>query len=196
MLALPAAVALAVLAVPLIASLFLYGEFSAHDLWMTREALIAYSIGLLGLILVKVLAPGFYARQNIKTPVKIAIFTLVATQLMNLMFVWQLRHAGLALAIALGACLNAGLLYYHLRRADIFRPLPGWGWFLAKLLLAVSLMAAVLWLGMGDTEQWLHFSAIQKFLRLSLLVLAGAASYFGALWLMGFRVGDFVHRAQ
>jgi putative peptidoglycan lipid II flippase len=196
MLALPAAVALAVLAVPLIASLFLYGEFSAHDLWMTREALIAYSIGLLGLILVKVLAPGFYARQNIKTPVKIAIFTLVATQLMNLMFVWQLRHAGLALAIALGACLNAGLLYYHLRRADIFRPLPGWGWFLAKLLLAVSLMAAVLWLGMGDTEQWLHFSAIQKFLRLSLLVLAGAASYFGALRLMGFRVGDFVHRAQ
>src|SRR3990167_2653955 len=196
MLALPAAMALAVLAVPLVCGLYHYGAFTAHDVWMTREALMAYSLGLLGLILVKVLAPGFYARQNIKTPVKIAIFTLLATQVMNLMFVWELKHAGLALAIALGACINAGLLYYHLRRADIFRPLPGWGGFLAKLLLAVSVMAAVLWMGMGETEQWLHFSAIEKFLRLSLLVLAGAASYFGALWLMGFRVGDFVHRAQ
>src|SRR6185436_479029 len=112
MLALPAAVALAVLSIPLITTLFHYGEFSDHDVFMTRDALVAYSIGLLGLIMVKVLAPGFYARQNIKTPVKIALIVLVATQLMNLAFIGVLRHAGLALSIGLGACLNAGLLYY------------------------------------------------------------------------------------
>ncbi len=112
MLALPAAAALAVLAVPLIATLFHYGQFSEHDVFMTRNALVAYSVGLLGLILVKVLAPGFYARQNIRTPVRIAIIALVATQAMNFALIGLLQHAGLALAIGLGACLNAGLLYY------------------------------------------------------------------------------------
>ena len=111
LLALPAAAALAVLAIPLIASLFHYGRFSEADAWMTRQALVAYSVGLVGMILVKILAPGFYARQNVLTPVRIGVFTLVATQLMNLAFVWPLKHAGLALAIGLGACLNAALLY-------------------------------------------------------------------------------------
>jgi putative peptidoglycan lipid II flippase len=91
MLALPAAVALAVLAIPLVTTLFHYGEFSVNDIYMTRNALVAYSVGLLGLILVKVLAPGFYARQNIKTPVKIALIALVATQAMNLAFIWPLQ---------------------------------------------------------------------------------------------------------
>src|SRR5690606_17971971 len=125
MLALPAAAALAVLAVPLVTSLFHYGAFSTHDVWMTRQALMAYSLGLLGLILVKVLAPAFYSRQNVKTPVKIALFTLVATQLMNLAFIGPLRHTGLALAIGLGACINAALLYFHLRKAGVYRPRPG-----------------------------------------------------------------------
>ncbi len=195
LLALPAAVALAVLAVPLVATLFKYGEFTAHDLWMTREALMAYSLGLLGLILVKVLAPGFYARQNIKTPVKIALFTLFATQAMNLMFVWHLRHAGLALAIGLGACMNAGLLFYHLRRGGIFQPQPGWGPFLMKLAIAVSLMAGVLWLAAGDAAHWLDYAATEKFLRLSVLVVTGAGTYFVALWAMGFRLNDFKRRA-
>jgi putative peptidoglycan lipid II flippase len=96
LLALPAACALAMLAVPLIATLFMYGEFNAHDVLMTRNALIAYSVGLTGLILVKILAPGFYARQDIRTPVKIALLTLAATQLMNLHCL-VLQHAGLAL---------------------------------------------------------------------------------------------------
>ena len=126
-LALPAAVALAVLATPLVAGLFKYGAFTAQDVMMTRSALMAYSLGLLGLILLKVLAPAFYSRQNIKTPVKIAIFTLVATQAMSLFFVFILdfKHAGLALAIGLGACINAGLLYYHLRKNDMYKPQAG-----------------------------------------------------------------------
>jgi putative peptidoglycan lipid II flippase len=194
-LAVPAAAALAVLAVPLIATLFRYGQFNANDLWMTRQALIAYSIGLLGLILIKVLAPGFYARQNIKTPVKIAIFTLLSTQVMNLVFIWPFKHAGLALAISLGACLNAGLLFYHLRRDNIYQPQPGWLPFLLKLGAAVSAMALVLWVGMGGTEAWLHYHVMQKLTHLSLLVAAGVGTYFGVLWLVGFRLQHFTRRA-
>src|SRR6185295_4146459 len=120
LLALPAAAALAVLAMPLIATLFHYGRFSAEDAWMTREALVAYSLGLVGMILVKILAPGFYARQNVMTPVKIGLLTLAATQVMNLAFIGPLKHAGLALAIGLGACLNAALLYSNLRKQGIY----------------------------------------------------------------------------
>jgi len=196
MLALPAAVALAVLSVPLIAALFRYGAFNVHDLLMTRQALVAYSVGLLGLILIKVLAPAFYARQNIKTPVKIAIFTLFATQAMNLVFVWQLRHAGLALAISLGACLNAGLLYYYLRRDGIFQPQPGWMMFLLKLLIAVSAMGAVLWFGMGAEASWLEYGFLEKLLRITLLITGGAVIYFLVLWLQGIRLRDFMRRAQ
>lgn len=193
-LALPAAVALAVLAVPLVTSLFYYGAFTETDMWMTRQALMAYSLGLLGLILVKVLAPAFYSRQNIKTPVKIALFTLVATQLMNLAFIGTLKHAGLALSIGLGACLNAGLLYYHLRKANVYQPQPGWGLFMLKLLLAVTAMALILYLAGDTSEVWLHYRAMQRLLHLIGLVLLGAATYFGALWLLGIRVKDFMRR--
>src|SRR3990170_1381691 len=141
MLALPAAAALAVLGVPLVTTLFHYGEFAARDVWMTRQALAAYSAGLLGLILVKVLAPGFYARQNIRTPVKIAIVTLFATQAMNAVLIMPLRHAGLALAIGLGACLNAGLLYRKLREHGIYQPQPGWPAFFLKVLAALAAMS-------------------------------------------------------
>ena len=195
LLALPAAAALALLAVPLIATLFYYGAFTANDVWMTRQALIAYSVGLLGMIFVKVLAPGFYARQNIKTPVKIAIVTLAATQLMNLMFVWHLKHAGLALAIALGACLNAGLLYFYLRRSGVYRPQPGWPAFTLKVLLAIYVMAAVLWLASGTDAAWLAQAAAGRAAKLTWVVLLGAASYFASLWGMGFRLKDFSKRA-
>jgi putative peptidoglycan lipid II flippase len=147
------------------------------------------------LILVKVLAPGFYARQNIRTPVKIALITLVATQLMNLIFIWQLRHAGLALAISLGACLNAGLLYYKLRRHEIFRPQPGWIGFLAKVALALTLMSTVLWWTMGENAAWLTAAVWWRIGSLSMLLLLGVATYFGSLWLLGFRLRDFAKRS-
>ena len=193
-LALPAAVALAVLAVPLVASLFHYGAFSEHDVEMTRQALMAYSLGLIGLIMVKVLAPGFYSRQNIKTPVKIAVFTLFATQLMNLAFIGPFKHAGLALAIGLGACLNAGLLYYHLRRDGVYQPQPGWCKFLLKLALAVTAMALATGFAMGPGDVWLHYRLIPKLIHLSILITFGAGVYFGVLWLLGIRIKDFMHR--
>lgn len=196
LLTLPAAVALALLATPLIATLFYYGAFTAEDVWMTRQALIAYSIGLLGLILVKVLAPGFYARQNIKTPVKIAVITLIATQLMNLAFIFPLKHAGLALAIGLGACLNAGLLYYKLRQHDIYQPQPGWTIFLLKIFTAVILMGSVLWFSTGSDASWLQDSAIERAIRLIQVVLLGASAYFATLWLLGFRLRNFARQGE
>lgn len=195
MLALPAAVALAVLAVPLVTSLFHYGAFTEHDVWMTRQALIAYSLGLLGLILVKVLAPGFYARQNVKTPVKIAVVTLFATQLMNLAFVGMFRHAGLALAIGLGACLNAGLLYYYLRKSGTYQPRPGWLGFIARVVVALVAMGIALWFGAGDSGTWLHATLWVKLIKLLMLVALGVGVYFAALWLLGLRIQNFIKRS-
>jgi len=194
MLALPAAVALAVLAVPLIATLFHYGQFSEHDVFMTRNALVAYSVGLLGLILVKVLAPGFYARQNIRTPVRIAIVALFATQAMNFAFIGFLQHAGLALAIGLGACLNAGLLYYKLRQFDIYAPQPGWAKFALKILLAIVAMGACLKFAAGPDTVWLAANGLVKVWRLTGVVLLGGVAYFAALWALGFRLRDFMQR--
>ena len=196
LLAAPAAVALAVLSKPLVASLFHYGKFSATDVLMTERAVIAYSIGLIGLILVKVLAPGFYARQNVKTPVKIAIFTLVITQLLNILFVFTLglQHAGLALSIGLGACINAGLLYYHLRRDGIYQLQTGWLKFFSKMTLALIAMAGALyWLALRAGD-WLQMATIMKLTWLAVLVVAGAVVYFAVLWLLGFRPRDFSKR--
>jgi putative peptidoglycan lipid II flippase len=195
LLALPAAVALALLAVPLISTLFRYGQFSVEDVWMTRQALVAYSVGLLGLILVKVLAPAFYARQNIRTPVKIAVIALVATQLMNLALIGPLKHAGLALAIGLGACLNAGLLYHKLRQHGIYRPQPGWPEFTYKLALALLLMAAALWGAMGHEDWWLGAAWQYRVAGLVGIVCLGVGVYFASLWLLGIRIKDFVRRA-
>ncbi len=195
MLAAPAAVALGILAVPLIATLFFYGEFTVRDVEMTRWALVAYSVGLLGLIMVKVLAPGFYARQNIKTPVKIAVITLLATQAMNLAFIWHLKHAGLALAVGLGACLNATILFHKLRQHSIYQPQPGWKAFLLKLFAALAVMASVLWVGMGSEERWFTYHFGERILHLGLLVFGGGGAYFATLWLLGVRISHFVRRA-
>ncbi|HZX32558.1 MAG TPA: murein biosynthesis integral membrane protein MurJ [Rhodocyclaceae bacterium] len=195
LLAAPAALALALLAVPLIATLFFHGAFTGNDVFQTRSALVAYSFGLTGLILVKVLAPGFYARQNIRTPVKIAIMSLLATQAMNLAFIGWLRHAGLALSIGLAACLNAAMLYRGLRSHGIFEPQPGWTSFLLKLLAAMAAMGLALWFGIGAESDWLQFGMTERMARLSALVVVGAASYFATLWLLGFRLRDFKRRA-
>jgi putative peptidoglycan lipid II flippase len=197
LLALPCALALAIISEPLTVSLFQYGKFSAHDAQMTQFALIAYAVGLLGIILVKVLAPGFYARQNIATPVRIALVTLAATQLMNLLFFFTLPypHAGLALSIGLAACLNAGLLFWQLRKQQLFTPQPGWGVFLAKLVAAVLVMAAVLVGLMYWMPAWDQGDMLIRLLRLGALVAVGIAAYFGVLLLLGFRLRDFARRS-
>jgi putative peptidoglycan lipid II flippase len=195
LLAAPAAAALALLAVPLVATLFHYGAFDAADVFATRRAVLAYSLGVIGLVMVKVLAPGFYARQDIRTPVKIAIVTLALTQVMNFAFIWPLQHAGLALAIGLGACINAALLLRGLLRRDIYRPQPGWPVFLLKLAIAVYIMGAMLWLASGADASWLAMGAATRAVNLTGVVLLGATSYFMVLWLLGFRLADFSRRS-
>jgi putative peptidoglycan lipid II flippase len=195
MLTLPAALALALLATPLIATLFHHGQFTAHDVMETRSALLAYSVGLAGLILVKVLAPGFYSRQDIRTPVKIALGVLVLTQLMNLVFVRLFAHAGLALSIGLASLVNAALLYRGLRKRKAYIPAPGWSGFWLRLLIAMAVMGAILYFGARLPGDWLELGTLARVLHLCWLVAAGAGAYFATLFALGFRLRDFSRRA-
>ncbi len=194
LLALPCSVALGILAKPLTVALFQYGRFTALDAMMTQRALIAYAVGLVGLIVVKVLAPGFYSRQDIKTPVRIAIITLIITQLMNLIFIGPFKHAGLALSIGLAACFNAAMLYWQLRRRKIFQPQPGWLRFVVRLLIAVIVMAAVLLGILSVMPEWQNGNMAERLGRLIAVCIAGGMTYLGILALLGFRLRDFVDR--
>lgn len=192
LLALPCAVGLATLSEPLTATLFHYGKFDATSVVMTSHALVAYGVGLIGLILVKILAPGFYAKQDIRTPVKIAIGVLIATQLMNMVFVPWFAHAGLALSIGLGACINAALLYWGLRRRGIYTPLAGWTGFLLKLLVALVLLAATaVWLASYFDWVALHARPFLRIGALSFVLAMCGCVYFGTLVALGFRFRDF-----
>jgi putative peptidoglycan lipid II flippase len=195
MLTLPAALALGMIAVPLLSTFFQRGAFDAHDVLMTSYALIGYSVGLIGMILVKILAPGFYARQDIKTPVKIGIVTLLATQAMNALFIGWIQHAGLALSIGLGACLNSAILFRYLRKRGIYQPEPGWAKFFLKVGIAVAALAITLWFGMGSEQSWLTGSGWSRILRLAGLVAGGVAVYFAVLAALGFRPRDFSKHA-
>jgi len=200
MLTLPAALSLGLIAVPLLATFFQGGAFGVQDVLMTRNALVGYSIGLIGMLLVKVLAPAFYARQNIRTPVKIGIITLVATQIMNLIFIGLLKyagmaqHAGLALAIGLGACLNSAILFYLLRKRGLFQPEPGWLKFTVKIAVALLALGLVLWFGMGTELHWLTTHGWARVVHLAWLVTLGAGVYFAVLGILGFRLRDFAKR--
>jgi len=197
LLALPSSVGMATLAVPMIATLFHYGVFDAADVTASSMPLMAYSAGLLGFILVKTLAPAFYARQEVRTPVKIAVGVLVVTQLLNLVFVPLFGTAGLALSIGLGACINATFLYTGLRRRQIYVPQPGWGKFFLKLIVAVSVMGAVSWFGQLQFD-WIALRAtpLLRAAALAGIIAAAAVAYFAVLMLLGFRPRDFKRRAK
>ncbi|MEY3200626.1 MAG: hypothetical protein RIR70_176, partial [Pseudomonadota bacterium] len=157
---------------------------------------VGYSVGLVGLISVKVLAPGFYARQDIRTPVKIALCTLVATQVMNLLFIGPLQHAGLALSIGLASLGNAFFLSRGLRSRGVYRPGAGWLVFVLKLCLGLLVLSAVLLWFMGSADWWLTATATARLARLAGVVVAGAVAYFVVLWLCGFRISDFRRRSE
>lgn len=194
----PAALGMMLLAVPLASTLFQRGAFGPEDTLQTRYALLAYGIGLMGLIFVKILAPAFYSRQDIRTPLKYAIVSLVTTQLLNLVFVvWlPLRHAGLALSISLAATLNASLLYRGLRRRNSFTPQSGWMMFAGKLTVALIVMAGVLWVSMGSQHDWLYHTTRWRVLHLAGVIALGAGSYFVTLYLLGFRPSDLRRRVE
>jgi putative peptidoglycan lipid II flippase len=199
LLAVPAAVGMAALAEPLISVLFHYGKFDNTAAVESAKPLIAYSAGLLGIILVKTLAPAFYAKQDIRTPVKIAVGVLFATQLMNLLFVFvaHLEVAGLALSIGLGACINAGFLYAGLRSRGIYAPQPGWPMFYLKLAIAAGLMGAAAWFG-AQQVPWLAMRghALLRAGALLGLIAGCAVLYFAILFALGFRIRDFKRREK
>ena len=197
MLGLPAALGLALLSDGLVATLFNYGAFGAADVMQTRLAVMAYAVGLIGLLAIKILAPGFYAKQDIRTPVRIALLVLVLTQLFNLALVPVFAHAGLALSIGLGASVNALCLVVLLRRSGHYTPRPGWVRFCLRLLPALAALALVLWLA----NQWLDWltlgaSPLLRVLWLAGVVLAGACAYLGALYCCGFRPADFTRHSK
>ncbi len=192
LLAMPAAVALIVLAEPITTTLFHYGKFDSHSVTMTARALMAYGVGLMGLILVKILAPGFYAKQDIRTPVKIGVGVLIATQLMNLAFVPWIAHAGLALSIGVAATVNAAFLFFILKSRGIFKPEPGWGVFMLRLVGALFLLAGIgMWLSAQFDWFALRSTPFIRIADLLLVVMACILSYFGALLAMGFRFSHF-----
>ena len=196
LLAAPCAITLFIFGEPLAAVLYHYGKFNAMDVLMTQRALAAYGVGLIGLILVKILAPGFYSRQDIRTPVKIGLLVLVATQLANLVFVPWLGHAGLALSIGVGACLNAALLWVGLHRRGAL-PNSAWLKYLGQLLLALIPFSGILFYA-SSAHQWL---ALQEtpWIRIGLLtswLAASAVIYFGTLSLVGIRWQKFLRHAK
>ena len=189
LLAVPCAVALLTFAQPLVATLYHYGAFTARDVQQTSTALMGYGAGLLGLVAIKVLAPGFYASQNIRTPVLIAVVVLVITQLLNVALVPYLRHAGLALAIGIGALINALLLLIGLIRRGSYMPAPGWLVFGLRVAAASALLAVFL-LWAADAVSWigLKHQYFQRIGLLLLVLLASAAIYFVVLWLSGLKL--------
>ena len=193
LLALPCALGLAMLADGLIGVLFLGGQFRPEDVHQSAVALQGYSVGLVGLIGVKILAPGFYARQDIRTPVRFGIAVLVATQLANVVLVPRLAHAGLALSIGLGAIFNVALLLNGLMRRNVYRPSRAWLGFGLRLAVSLGAMAAALgayltlapYAGYGTA----HLAA--RVLWLAGAVGTGVLAYFLALGALGFRPRDF-----
>ena len=195
LLAVPSSVALLVFAAPMVATIFHYGAFKDGDVGQVAIALAGYGTGLLGLVAIKVLAPGFYASHDMKTPMKIAIAALVATQLLNVALVPVFHHAGLALSIGVGALLNAALLLAGLRRSGSYRPSAGWGIFLLQVAAGSALLAVFL-LWASTAFPWVAWRA-QPWLRVGALagVLAVAAAiYFVALALAGVKLRQFVTR--
>jgi len=195
LLALPCALALLLFPVGLIAVLYHYGAFSAADVEMTVRALRGYGVGLLGLVAIKVLAPAFYARMDIRTPVKIAIGVLLATQAMNLVLVPWLGHAGLALAIGVGALVNAGLLLGGLLRRGVYRPRPGWGGFTARVAAAnLAVGAALAWAAHGI--DWIGLQALwgQRAFAVTLVLAGVALLYLAVLALCGLRPRHLIRR--
>jgi len=195
LLAVPASIGLLVFPTPLVATLFHYGAFSDADVRQVALALAGYGTGLLGLVAIKVLAPGYYANHDTTTPMRIAIVALVLTQLLNIALVPVLQHAGLALSIGIGALVNAGLLLAGLLRRKTYQPIPGWGKFALQVLAGSALLAAFLMWASGHFP-WIEWRA-EPWRRAAMLavLLAGAgAIYFGALLAAGVKLRQFVTR--
>ena len=188
---LPAAVAMFILAEPMISTLFHYGKMTDRDVLMSAQSLRAYSVGLVAFMLIKVLAPGYFARQDIKTPVRIAIKAMLVNMILNIILIFPLQHAGLALATTLSAFMNAAMLYLGLKKTGIYNAVNGWRTYFLQIVLANSAMAVVLLWLKGDVLFWLNSSMIERITQIGILIGAGLVVYFFTVLLVGIRLKDF-----
>ena len=197
LIAIPASLALVLLAQPMIITLFQNDNFDVFDVTQVTLSLQAYALGLTAFMAIKVFAPGYYARQNTSTPVRIGIVAMVVNMFLNilLVFVLDFAHTGLALATSLAAFLNAGLLLFGLWRGGIYQFQPGWGLFLARMLLANVLMAGMLVWAAGDWRMWLEWPVAQRASMLAVVCVGGLVTYLAVLFLTGMRAADFRRQA-
>lgn len=191
---LPAAIGLGLLALPVLSTLFQYGEFSPDDASMAARSLLAYAIGLPAFLLIKILVPGFYSRQDTKTPVRIAIIAMVSNMVLNVILVFPLAHAGLALATSISAFLNAGLLYRRLRKDQVYQPRSGWRGFWLRVIAANIVMMAVLLLMTPAASEWATWGVLARGQQLALIIVAALLSYALALLALGIRPRQFLLR--
>ncbi len=190
----PAMLGLILLSGPIITTLYQHGAFNLEDVEMSRLSLMAYAVGLPGFILVKVLAPGFYARQDTRTPVRFGVYAMVSNMLLNIAFVVPMAmagvkgpHAGLALATGLAAFINAGLLFRQLRKDGVYHAEHGWAMFTLRILIANGAMAAFLWWGSDGLLQWVGWQAMERVWHLAGLIIGAGAIYLITLLLLGIR---------
>lgn len=187
LIATPSMLGLVILAGPILATLFYNGEFGNNDVMMSARSLIAYALGLVGFVLIKVLASGFYSRQDTRTPVKIAVIAMVTNIVLNLALIVPLAHAGLALATSLAALLNASLLYLGLRKTNVFQPQAGWFIFVLRIFMASLCLTILLKWGSGSLSDWLKIGTWERALQLTGWIVTGVLVYFGSLVIFGFR---------
>lgn len=185
---LPASLGLCFLAGPLLTTLFQSGRFTDNDVLMSQTCLMAYSLGVMGFMCVKIFASGYYAKQNIKTPVRFAIITVVANAVLSLVLIKPLAHTGLALATSLAALLNAGLLGFGLVRRNIYQFQPGWGLFGLRLISACLAQVAVILYFTPELEAWFAYDVIKRVIILSSLILGCMLAYVAVLFALGLRV--------
>ncbi len=194
-LSVPCMVALLVFAKPLVAVLYHYGAFADRDVQQTTLALAGYGVGIVGIVAIKVLAPGYFAKHDMRTPMLIAVAVLVFTQMMNLVLVPYLQHAALTLSIGVGAVINATWLLVGLLRRGSYRPLPGWGRFALQVVAASALLAVLLAWGAQHFD-WVEMKAqrLQRIGLLAAMIATAAVLYFGALWAAGLKLRQLLRR--
>ncbi len=188
----PAGVVFALASGPLLSTLFQHGAFDARAVMMASKSLSMFAIGIAPFMLIKILASGFYAKQDMRTPVRIGILAMISNMVLNVILIWPLAHAGIALATSLASIINAGFLYYFLRKKTHYKPRAGWQTFMIRLAITNSVLAVWLWFQAGDIEMWVSANNGFRCTHLFFLLISSVAVYFAGLWLTGVRPRDLL----
>jgi putative peptidoglycan lipid II flippase len=189
---LPAAVVLALLSGPMLSTLFQHGIFNGHSVIMASQSLSAFAVGIAPFMLVKILASGFYARQDMRTPVKIGVVAMLSNIMLNVALIYPLKHMGIALATSLSAIVNMSCLYYFLRQHGHYAPRDGWGLFAIRLFTANVVLAAWLWYGTDNIQIWIDAATMWRVTHLAFLLGTSVVLYFAVLWITGIRPHDLL----